>query len=137
MGPYSKITINKIYDGAEFLFEVHVALVSQLNVAAPWPPTFFFAATALCSAPCLCSDFRFIFHEVFVAKDSGEHLGLTLGSSGHVDRLWSWGPGLKVRHGAHSPCNGELATYGVTGTDPAHAVMKPFNVSDRCQCRLW
>lgn len=109
----------------------------KLQLFAPWPPTSFSAATALCSAPCLCRDFSFISHEVFLAQDSGECLGLMLGSNDDVARLWSWGPGQKVHHGAHLPCSGESASYWVMGPDPACALVKPFNVNDPCHSEPW
>lgn len=68
-----------------------------LQLFAPWPPMGFSIATALCSAPCLCSHFSFISREAFFTKGSSEWLGLMLGS-GDVARLWAWGPGLKVHH---------------------------------------
>lgn len=140
MGCYSKITINKRCNRAEFLFGGHIVLVSQLNIAALCSLAtheFLCNYYIVFSPMCLCSYFSFISHEVFLAKDSSEHLGLMLGSSDDVTRLWSWGPGLKVHHGAHLPCSGESATYWVIGPDPAHAMVKPVNISDSCQSKPW
>lgn len=89
-------------------FMLSLCLSYTLLLFASWALNFP-AATTLPSAHCLCSHLSFS-RKVFLVKDSGECLDLTLSSSDDVAKLWSWGPGLNVHTGAHLFCRGESAT---------------------------